>query len=71
MEVFFLRNSSCFQVNGAGRCFCIELNSDSLREIADSDFESHQWEYRLQIRTTHSVRRDSSLRIVGTPLILS
>jgi hypothetical protein len=27
-----------FQENGVGRCFRIQLNSDLLREIADSSF---------------------------------
>jgi hypothetical protein len=68
-----------FQENCMGRRFRIQLNSDLLRELADSSFESHQCEYRLQIRIKHSVRRDNSprmlnsekRRIVGTPLILS
>jgi hypothetical protein len=61
-----LHISVSFQVNGVGRCFHIQLNSDSLREIADSVFESHQCEYRLQIRIRHSVRRDNNPRVLNS-----
>jgi hypothetical protein len=61
-----LRISASFQVNGVGRCFRIQLNSDLLSEIADSGFESHQSEYRLQIRIRHSVRRDNSPRMLNS-----